>query len=631
MKHRHHKMNLRRSHVIHGCWLAIWLASAGAAAARGGTIRVNSADDSTAPPAGVVTLRSALAALKPGGRIEFDPSLDGGTIWLTLVADEHTMLLGETYANGKFAGFEQRDYGRSALVARKDVVMNASALPHGITIAWGGGSTNHARVLAVLGNLTMTKVAIRSGHVVAEMTGDAAQPYTLARGGGVAVWGTASLSLCTLSDNQVEGDLVPARDRGAFGGGIYGNRMILADCLITGNGATGFGGAGGGVYSVGGYGMLGDSGSSLNRCTVSGNRVVGEHAYGGGVFSEGGGAGNSQTLKLFNCTVARNTVADNPAVAESPMAQYYYRGGGVYMSNGSLTVASCTIVENMVSGISAVWNGKPNMGGAGVAATIGNAHVVEQMDVWHSIIAGNLVNGAPGDVYSGSLVDFFSYGYNRIGKLDLSQMLAPVPTWFNLSRKHWPKVGDQDGVALADVVDLSGVVALPGDGGAASVCWYPPAGSALDQIPLKSYAVKSVLAEYRVKSGATDHALNAVLAALRTQHAAELGSDFGSGFADMTGTLFVATPNTWPADPLNRPWITFWRNLDAELAGRLGTGGLNDDFWWAFKPDSNISGVNYRLHTTSHRTRLERTDALGHIRSRKHGDIGDIGAIELDR
>jgi hypothetical protein len=210
-------------------------------------------------------------------------------------------------------------------------------------------------------------------------------------------------------------------------------------------------------------------------------------------------------------------------------------------------------------------------------------------------------------------------------------MLVPVPTWFNLSRKHWPKVGDQDGVALADVVDLRGVVALPGDGGANSVLWYPPAVSSLDQIPLKSYAVKSVLAEYRIKNGATDHALNAVLAALRTQHAAELGSDFGSGFGDMTGTLFVATPNTWPADPLNRPWITFWRNLDAELAGRLGTGGLNDDFWWGFKPDPNISGVNYRLHTTSHRTRLERTDALGHLRSGKHGDIGDIGAIELDR
>jgi len=296
-----------------------------------------------------------------------------------------------------------------------------------------------------------------------------------------------------------------------------------------------------------------------------------------------------------------------------------------------LVVASCTIVENTVSGVATVWNGKPNMGGGGVAATIGNAHVVERMEVWHSIIAGNLVNGTPGDVYSGSLIDFLSYGYNRIGQLDLSQMLVPVPTWFNLSRKHWPKVGDQDGVALADVVDLGGVVGLPGAGGVDSVFWYPPAGSALDQIPRKSYAVKTVFAGYRVKNGATDHALNAVLTALRTQHAAELGSDFGTGFGDMTGTLFVATPNTWPADPLNRPWITFWRNLDAELAGRLGTGGLNDDFWRSFNPDRQTSGVSYHTHVSSHRTRLERTDELGHLRSGAQDDIGDIGAIELER
>ena len=124
-------------------------------------IVVTSLLDSATPPAGMTTLRSALALAAPGQPITFDAALDGGTIALSIVANEHTILKGEVMGirnepSGPVSyliGYFDRDYGRSALEARKNVVIDASSLPRGITIAWTGGDQPGARVLAVDGNL----------------------------------------------------------------------------------------------------------------------------------------------------------------------------------------------------------------------------------------------------------------------------------------------------------------------------------------------------------------------------------------------------------------------------------------------------------------------------------------------
>ena len=137
---------------------------------------VNSLLDAATPPAGMTTLRSALAEAAPGQPITFDAALDGGTIALSIVANEHTILKGEVMGirnepSGPVSyliGYFDRDYGRSALEARKDVVIDASSLPRGVTIAWTGGSEPGARVLAVDGDLTLTKVSITGGSSVAE-------------------------------------------------------------------------------------------------------------------------------------------------------------------------------------------------------------------------------------------------------------------------------------------------------------------------------------------------------------------------------------------------------------------------------------------------------------------------------
>ena len=245
---------------------------------------VNSLEDLEQPPAGTVTLRSALARAAGGQRIVFDASLDGGTIALSIVGEDHTVLKGEVMgmrmeSSGPVSylvGYFDRDYGRSALYARKNVVIDASDLPSGITLSWTGGMGNPARVLAVYGNLNLTNVSVRGGINVAENISavDPEQPWTLARGGGLAVWGVARLVDCQLYDNHLEGDFEPSRDRGAFGGGLYANVVDMDNCVVSGNSVLGAGAAGGGVYSVGGADRS-DGNSYIDGSAITGNRIRG--------------------------------------------------------------------------------------------------------------------------------------------------------------------------------------------------------------------------------------------------------------------------------------------------------------------------------------------------------------------
>lgn len=595
-------------------------------------IVVNSLEDTTEAQVGM-TLRTALEQAGSGERITFDPALNGKTILLTIVGESHSILKGEVYSAMTFQGYADRDYGRSALYAAKNVVLDASSLPDGITIAWDGGDASRARVLAVSGNLTMKNVTIRSGYSSAEAITGGTQPYTLGRGGGLAVWGTARLENCTISGNTAEGDLAASRDRGTYGGGIYANGLELTGCIISGNAAIGYGAAGGGIYSVGGADNPGGVGNdvTLTACTVSGNRVTAQHAYGGGIFTLAGGPLNLAWMHLVNCTIARNVVEDNPAIADA--GQFYYRGGGVYMGGGSLEVVSSTIVENQVNGTMALFSGKPNMAGGGVTATIGNAHVVEYVRVRHSIVAGNTLNGESADWGAGSLLDFTSGGYNLFGTLDFSQILVPVPDWMNTNRKHYPKAGDREGVALGEALSVDQVHRHPtilsagADAGQAAVLWYPPAAAAVDEIPAQPYGVVSTYAGYVGGGFPTDDFLNHVLEKIRTEYAAILGADFGTSFGDMTGVTFYGPAVEWPSNPENGPWIAFWRNLDTAIAGRLGMAGLGDDFWGTFTTGPLDDYVTITVQMQTDTITLIGSDQLG--KTRPSGAKGDIGAIEL--
>lgn len=662
---------------------------------------VNSLLDDASPPSGTVTIRSALAAASSGQRITFDQSLNGGIINLLFVAEEHTVLVGEVMGfddanNISFlVGYFNRDYGRSALFADKDVVIDASGLADGITINWDGAVP--ARVLAVSGDLTLLNVAISGGNSVFDVAVDIGQhaddnqTSTLARGAGIAVWGVATLIDCAIYDNHAVGDDADtSRDGGAYGGGVYADTVVMENCIVSGNTVYGGGAAGGGVFSVGGRDTQIDT-SSISGSVITENRIAGLFAYGGGVYSDGGGIGRSTRIHIQNTTVARNLVEPPvlPAFLFGLLDIGYWRGGGLYMSNGHMRVQSSTIVENQVFGRPRTNElGKPNMAG-GIAATIGNAHAVEDMIIGHSIVVGNTVHEIDGvdpggytigsvyshDVFSGSVFYFRSMGHNRFGVIDFRQILVPIgePGWDSLLRKHYPQPGDEDGVAAAEVlgsVTLSAFIPSSGvEADPFAPLHYEPVGSALNQVPGGSYNVTETYGELLGQQNEGRNPLLPALVLNQIQTAygqTDFESQFRSYFEeflldidpDTAGSqqyfncnnLTVDTleqaywcgpARTWPQMEYNHAFIEFWHHLDSALAGdiaevnvdqisALGPALINDDVWTLLfgLGTSQFNGIAVSLREATASVNPLDTDQLGNPRPADL--LGDIGAVEIN-
>ncbi|MCJ7555624.1 MAG: hypothetical protein MUP90_01770 [Gammaproteobacteria bacterium] len=665
------------------------------------TIAVNSLLDDAAPPTGTVTLRSALASAASGQRITFDQTLNGGTINLLFVGEEHTVLIGEVMgfddANNisYLVGYFPRDYGKSALFANKNVVIDASNLPDGITLRWDSPDT--ARVLAVSGDLALTNVAITGGNSVFDVAADVGQhpadnqTSTLARGAGLAVWGVATLTDCTLYDNHAVGDDADtSRDGGAYGGGVYADTVVMDNCIVSGNTVYGGGAAGGGVFSVGGRDTRTNV-SLIRRSAITENRITGLFAYGGGVYSDGGGIGLSTRIQIESSTIARNLV-EPPALPPflfNLLDIGYWRGGGLYMSNGYMQVQSSTIVENQVFGKPRTTElGRQNIAG-GIAATIGNAHAVEDMIIGHSIVVGNTVheiNGVdpggytigsvyPHDIFTGSVFYFRSMGYNRIGVIDFSQILAPIgePGWASLSRKHYPKVDDQDGVVMGNVLGSATLSAFINSSGVEAdpfaVLHYEPMGSALDRLTSGNYNVTEVLGELDGQpwEGKNPLLLPLMLDQIRDVYGQpNFESEFRTYFQgflsdidpDTVGSQQYVNCNnvtidtleqaywcgpaqTWPQFAYNHAYIEFWHHLDSALANEiagvnvdqitnLGPALINDDAWTLlFGPGySYFNGITVHLFETTLGVNPLATDQLGNPRPADL--LGDIGAVEID-
>ena len=700
-----------RSRLHHGAGIALLclVALSGLASCESGggggssrpAIVVNSLLDDAAPPGGTITLRSALTSASSGQPITFDQSLNGGTINLIFVAEDHSVLIGEVMgfddANNisYLVGYYDRDYGKSALFANKNVVIDASNLPDGITLNWDGADA--ARVLAVSGDLVLRNVAITGGNVAFDVAADVGQhpddqqTSTLARGAGIAVWGVANLYDCTIYDNHGVGDDADtSRDGGAYGGGVYADTVVMDGCIVSGNSVSGGGAAGGGVFSVGGR-DTGINVSSIRRSSITENRIAGLFAYGGGVYSDGGGIGLSTRIHVENSTIARNLVEPPllPPFLFGLLDIGYWRGGGLYMSNGYMQVQSSTIVENQVFGRPRTNElDKANMAG-GIAATIGNAHAVEDMIIGHSIIAGNTVHEIEGigpggytvgnayahDIFTGSVFEFRSMGHNRIGVIDFSQILVPIgePNWDSLSRRHYPQTNDEDGVQPGDVLGAATMSAFINSSGVAAdpfaVLFYEPQGSALDQLPSDAYTVTEILGAL---DGPPNEGRNPLLLPLILDRIQAVYGQpaFGSEFRlYFQGFLSDVDPNsvgaqqytncsgvtidtieqaywcgpsqTWPQHEHNHAYIHFWHHLDAALANDvagvnveqitgLSSALMNDDVWFSLfgLGHSYFNGITVHITESTLGVTPLGVDQSGDTRPADL--LGDIGAIEVD-
>ncbi len=133
---------------------------------------------------------------------------------------------------------------------------------------------------------------------------------TTGYGGGIANYGTATVSSSTFASNS-----------GYFGGGgIYNsNTLTVNSSTFTGNFADGAGG--GGIYNTGtevrvtnstfttnsgcfGGGIYNAGALTLTNSTISGNSANSPNAEGGGICNDSGGA-----LTLNNTIVAGNTIS----------------------------------------------------------------------------------------------------------------------------------------------------------------------------------------------------------------------------------------------------------------------------------------------------------------------------------
>lgn len=201
-------------------------------------------------------------------------------------------------------------------------------------------------------------------------------------GAGVLCSGFLQAARCVFTghENPYEDD---------FGGGIYVpvyGQLVLDECRISGNRASGADGLGGGLVCAG----LG----RLRGCTFTGNL-----AASGGAIHVGTATGDGlASLTLEGCTFAGNTATENGgalSVQVSFFSQYQVwasnctfsgnaavAGGGIY-ANARLALFHCTITDNAV------------LTDGGGIKTAGGAPALG-----HCIVAGNrfTVGGAAPDV-----------------------------------------------------------------------------------------------------------------------------------------------------------------------------------------------------------------------------------------
>ena len=335
-----------------------------------------------------LTLRDALAIANsnPGtDTISFDPSLDGGTITLSLgelaIADSVTIEgPGATNltinANNQSRIFDIND-GNGAT--------NIDVEIDGLTLTGGdapiGDEQGAGGAIFSLESLTLMNSTI---------TGNTATT----RGGGIYSWGysgnVTTIQNCTVANNTAQ-----------YGGGIwassgYAATLTIQDSTVSGNAATGSSGnGGGGIY------IYDNSGTTLiQQTTISGN--VAESQSGGTVTRTSGGGilvwRNWGTITIDSDTISGNvggagggimvrnsyngqTVIENSTISGNTGDQ----GGGAFLRTSSGAVA---FQNSTVSGNTAAGNG----GGLYLQD-------YQSIAIQNSTITGNTAQGTGGGIF----------------------------------------------------------------------------------------------------------------------------------------------------------------------------------------------------------------------------------------
>jgi CSLREA domain-containing protein len=329
--------------------------------------------------AGHLSLREAISLANANAgladTISFAPGLDGGRIVLT----------------------------RGELDIADSVTIDASALPHGLTIDASGNDPTPevrdgkgSRVSYFGGRDLMSKEGALN---LIGLTLTGADTYS--QGGAIFTQGNLLVRGCTITGNSA-GD----------GGGVnvYSRadvKVQIENTTISNNRTTG-GTTGGGLYLVANNGHI-----EISNCYVIDNHAT---DYGGGIFANPRNAGSIQI--------------ENSVVANNGVDLVYYagrKGGGIYafMEGGEFVVSASKISGNLLTGQSVdggggicvdnnggnarventlvqgnrVLNtGQVNPSGFGGGLDVRNA-ALGAVTIWNTTIADNSSNMEGGGVY----------------------------------------------------------------------------------------------------------------------------------------------------------------------------------------------------------------------------------------
>jgi Concanavalin A-like lectin/glucanases superfamily/Right handed beta helix region len=251
------------------------------------------------------------------------------------------------------------------------VTLDASSLPGGLTLN-AGGATGF-RLFSTARGSSLVLRGLRLANSGGESEGGAVRNFgtlsltqcTLtgnsATGGGGALsnhGGNLTLDGCTLDGNTAIGD----------GGAIYQNagQLIVTRCTFTGNTAD-FGGA------ISGHGS-----QSITHCTLTGNSA----GYGNAVFNTG-------TLTLTGCTFAGNHTGFGGAACNTGVLSLTHCTlagnstggcGGALFNEGNLSLTHCTVSANSAEYGGALYNNSP-------------------LTLTNTILADNAATGNGADLY----------------------------------------------------------------------------------------------------------------------------------------------------------------------------------------------------------------------------------------
>jgi len=293
---------------------------------------------------GDISLRDALAAAAPGESIDFDSSLDGGTILLTegeleisnsLIIDATPLPLGLTIDVSASDPTPEVDNGDGSRVfniddgddsSRVEVVIRGLTLTGGDVSGDGGAILTH-ETLMISANTISNRASGSGGGIWASgnvtISSSTISRNNNARSGAGIVGSRVAVTSSTISGNSgvgIAGGNVTVTSSTVsknYGGGISGGNVTVTSSTISGNGS----------YYVGGI-------SASGNVTITSSTISGNSSYYGGIISASG-----------NVTITSSTISGN--------GSYLGGGGGGISASGDVTVNSSTIWGNSTVGITA--------------------------------------------------------------------------------------------------------------------------------------------------------------------------------------------------------------------------------------------------------------------------------------